>query len=240
MSSTLKLQKVNSRSNSTESKTKKTVSVAVSLFLAIAILVGSLLFLISRDDYSGPHPAEPSLEIVSNHLLPLALGDEISVTDNELNALLVYLVEGQKNTPSSTGFALRGVICDFKKCSDAIELVLPVSFKGFKFSLLTYLKISPSENTQKIQVKLLKSGIGKLPVPDKWLAKKLAENFPEFLQHQEGTLLIEPTINFSFKNFPVQLKIDTLEFKNNQLRLKTSGAKGAIKKFLKSQVGSWG
>ncbi|HIS69440.1 MAG TPA: hypothetical protein IAA58_08790 [Candidatus Gallacutalibacter stercoravium] len=198
----------------------------VALVVVAAIAAGVVFYLAKQDDNAGKHQAEPSLDLLTKGLVAAGTGEEVAVTQEEINGFLAYWLQQQEQQGD---FALRGVYLTLGQEEGNIELYLPVTYKGIELGVTAQANLTYNAAAKQFRIEVQQVHVGRLPVSPQWAVAFLNGHLPGMVSVDATALLVDASaLKVTVNEQTPPLELVAFSISGGQAHLQTTGLLEAI------------
>lgn len=222
---------------------RKKIGIAVILLLVLLLTVGGVLFfLVMQDDSRDVYQEAPSTDLIAKAVAAAGSGNEMEVSQQELNGFLAYLFEQQKESQQEST-PVHSLYFTLGSGQGKAGVYAPCSVLGLQIGITARVDVQYDANTQIFSIRFEEMKAGRVPVKAKWGLSFLSGKLPEGISVQEDSLLIDANrIDWHLGELGSLLKIEGFRIEEGKAYLKTNGMVDALESYLKGQLGDtqWG
>jgi len=236
-------EKINGEMNKFKNRKAAVIKFCV-LILVIVIVIfltaAYVLFAMLKDDTNNDKFYTVSSESenkFSQVIMQAALGQEIKITQDQLNQLILSGIEkfNENQNQVLNEDAERGNVSDLKLEAISLDInpenfhdvYVKMKYKKYEFIAKTKMETVLVEDEKKIILSFSETYIGKIPVSTEFLLKYISKSeelkpYEEQIEITKSTITIPAQYEVDYDNLKLNLEIKSLSTEDGVVKLKTN------------------
>lgn len=202
--------------------------IIIVIFIGLSIVV-SLLFKGSDDNYY----VEPSSKLVTKFVAASLVGSEIKLSQDEVNGFLSYILEKNEGAGKQNSlFSLKSIYVELNNGQKETKVYMPFVYKNNNLLLNLTINVSLDNENKRIEVKLLDTKVGELPLSAKSVSKILAGKINGCIGYKDNVLYFNSYKSLEVYSVETTLNIEDLKILDNSIAVRITGGKEAVKDYI--------
>lgn len=206
-------------------KGKKKAAVIVGIcVLVLLLLLSGLYIAVTWNTTPKEERPEPSAALLEDVVKGTLSGEEIRVTDEEMNAYLVYLGERSQNQLLQD--MMLGITDD-----NRLQIWVTVPVNGMQIT--AYCSVVPEFSDGNILLHIQETCAGVLPLPPSVVLSLVEEYLPDEMQVQGDSLVMQaPSFSLEEQGLDVSVALQDLYIEDGEFVLRTDSVSQVIQELL--------
>ncbi len=211
-------------------KGKKKAAVIVGIcVLVLLLLLSGLYIAVTWNTTPKEEKPEPSAALLEDVVKGTLSGEEIRVTDEEMNAYLVYL--GKQSQDQLLQDMMLGITDD-----NRLQIWVTVPVNGMQIT--AYCSVIPEFSDGNILLHIQETCAGALPLPPSVVLSLVEGYLPDEIQVQGDALVVQaPAFSLKEQGLDISVALQDMHIEDGEFILRTDSVSKAIQQLLEQLIG---